>query len=145
MEKKSDEVVKVGSPIFCGSQKKSASVAAHVAAGGSQDPSGVGVAAGDGLKIGEIVYIDGLVSSPSLNGCVARIHGFDSQADRYMLEPAKGKGIKKFKRANFFTEDDPDDGDGASSFSGTGCHDEIKRCSNAAVGLGVLSAAPACR
>jgi hypothetical protein len=80
----------------------------------------------------------------ALNGCVARLHGFDAKNGRYMLDLAHGKGIKNFKRATSFTENDFADGDGASSFSGTGCHDEIKHCSNAAGGLGVLSAASAC-
>jgi hypothetical protein len=101
------------------------------------------IAGGDGLRFGEIVCIDGLVSSPSLNGCVARIHGFDPKTNRYMLEIEHDKGIKKFRRSNFLTECDLDDLEGASSFSGTGCHDENKLGSNAAGGLGVLSAAPA--
>jgi hypothetical protein len=86
------------------------------------------VLVGDGLKIGEIVCIDGPVSSPALNGCVARIHGFDAQTGRYMLDLELGKGIKKFRRANFLTEEDLDDLGGSSCCSGTGCHDVVKDC-----------------
>ena len=60
-----------------------------------------------------------------------------------MLEIEHGKGTKKVRRSNFLTENDLDDCEGASSLSGTGFHDEIKLGSDAAGGLGVLSAAPA--
>jgi hypothetical protein len=83
------------------------------------------VLVGDGLVIGEAVFIDGLVSSPALNGCVARILGYDAQTGRYMLELEHGKGKKKLKRENFITEEDMGDCGDESCGSGSGCHDVV--------------------
>ena len=107
--------------------------------------------------MGSLVGIHGLIQSPSLNGLVAKVLGYDAGSGRYKVEMEKGLGTRRVKRANISTmeeldesvdseelDDESVDAEGVEETTGNGCHSKFIYSRMSASSLSEsLSAAPA--